>query len=654
MKRDLSSPKFRWALLLLVMGTAVLFRFYQLDNWPPGLYRDEAFNGLDALNVLDGQHALFFPANNGREPAYIYLTAGAIVLFGRSATAVRLAAALVGSLTALATYLLAKEWFGQRVGLLSAALWAITLWPVHLSRVGLRPILLAPLLALTFWLGTRAYRSQFPRRRWLWLAAGILYGAAYYTYLAVRFTPLLLILLAIYDLRAKRHTAALAIDARRTPFTAYWSLLTDYFFFALGTAVTLSPFALLVWRQPDILLGRTGQVSVLNTAVNGGNLFGTLLRQTGAALGMFIGHGDTILRHNPAGRPVFDWFMAVPFLIGLGWCLWHWRRRTAVTLLLWVGVMLGPTILAADTPHFLRASGILPAVVIFPAIGLVQLADWLRRRWLGAALVGLLLLGSTAVTIRDYAQYSQDPDTGYLFEAAARTLAERINQDGLNTTFFVDERYWSWPSVPFLITNPNTVRFAPKDGLPTPLPLPAHLFVWPYADTEFVADALPPSALVEVADGPLARGDLEAEAYPLYTSYRVLPAQPLPTLAVFGETLRLQDAGAFLYDGAMQVDLIWRAETAVAQPLTAFVHLVGPDGLIAQDDAPPGSGNWPTTWWQPGLQLHEQRTIPLPDGFDPTEAYLLVGLYDASQIRLPVIDGNGRAAGDSWRVDIDQ
>ncbi|MFQ5419862.1 MAG: hypothetical protein ACE5EY_05815, partial [Anaerolineae bacterium] len=71
-----SGPSRRgWALLLIVLFTAVLFRFWQLGNWPPGLYRDEAFNGLDALGVLHGRHPLFFTANNGREPAYIYLTA---------------------------------------------------------------------------------------------------------------------------------------------------------------------------------------------------------------------------------------------------------------------------------------------------------------------------------------------------------------------------------------------------------------------------------------------------------------------------------------------------------------------------------------------------------------------------------------------------
>ncbi len=141
-----------------MLATAVFLRFWQLGDWPPGLYRDEAYNGLDALRVLDGEHALFFTANNGREPAYIYLTAAAIALLGRTALAVRLGAAVVGSLTTLVVYMLGREWFGQRVGLLAASLWAITLWPVHLSRIGLRAILLAPLLGLTFWLGTRAYR----------------------------------------------------------------------------------------------------------------------------------------------------------------------------------------------------------------------------------------------------------------------------------------------------------------------------------------------------------------------------------------------------------------------------------------------------------------------------------------------------------------
>ncbi|MCP4427938.1 MAG: glycosyltransferase family 39 protein, partial [Chloroflexi bacterium] len=155
MKKRLPGPsQTGWALLLLLVILAAVMRFGALGELPPGLYRDEAHNGLDALAVLDGRHALFFPANNGREPAYIYLTALFVGLFGRSALAVRMGAAVVGTATTWFVYKLARSWHGRSVGLFAAFTWAVTLWPVHLSRIGLRAVLLAPFLAATFWLGT--------------------------------------------------------------------------------------------------------------------------------------------------------------------------------------------------------------------------------------------------------------------------------------------------------------------------------------------------------------------------------------------------------------------------------------------------------------------------------------------------------------------
>ena len=182
--------------------------------------------------------------------------------------------------------------------------------------------------------------------------------------------------------------------------------------FVVGTFVALIPLALFYLQNPDLLLGRTGQVSILNPAINGGDLWGTLWRQTGQALGLFIWRGDTILRHNPAGRPLFDWLMAGPFVLGVVWCLRHWRQPAAATVLLWSSLMLGVTILAEDTPHFLRAVGILPAAVFLPALGLAWLLKWPRLpKMLGSGLVALLVAGSLLLTVRDYVNYSQQPDT---------------------------------------------------------------------------------------------------------------------------------------------------------------------------------------------------------------------------------------------------
>lgn len=632
-----------WVFLLLALLTAAALRFWHLGAAPPGLYRDEAYNGLDALGVLQGEHALFFSANNGREPAYIYLTALSVALLGRTALAIRLAAAIAGVLTTWITYHLATTWFNQRVGLLAAWLWAITLWPVHLSRIGLRAILLVPLLAAAAWLGALAYRRRQPR---LWFLAGLLYGASFYTYLAVRLTPLLLLLFLLYLLLTSGKTV--------------WrdKLWPGAGWFAAGAAIIAAPLVWLAVKDPALILGRIGQVSILDPAVNGGDLWGALWTHTWQGIGLCCWQGDTILRHNPAGRPVFDGFMLIPFALGLVWCLRRWRQPAAAALLLWWGVMSGPTILAEDTPHFLRAVGILPALLIFPAIGLAQLSQWSRLpRWGGALLVAALLAGSLALTVRDYVAYAQQPDTAYLFESGARDLAEQINADHDSQAIYIEDRFLeNWPSVRFLLhpAQPVTV-FSASHGLPPLTQGQATIFVWPHQSLAFVRQALPPPALVSAVTGSLGRGDLEPAAYPLFVRFQREPAPALPPLARFGEHVALHQAAiAPLDTHRLRVNLVWSTTAAIPESLVSFVHVrpkhaSAADGLVGQNDQPPAQGHWPTPWWQPGLYVADQHLLTLREPYDPARHEILIGLYVADTVtRLPVFFPDGLPAGDSW------
>jgi 4-amino-4-deoxy-L-arabinose transferase-like glycosyltransferase len=645
-----SSPSRRgWALLLLgVLAVAAVLRFWQLGEYPAGLYRDEAFNGLDALGVLEGNYAIFFTANNGREPLNIYLTAVAIALFGRSVLAIRLAAAVAGTLTTGLVYLLAREWFGTRTGLFAAWLWAVTLWTVHLSRIGLRVILLAPCLALAFWLGTMAYRRQ--RREqgshgWLWLLAGLAYGLGFYTYLAVRFTPLLLLLVFLYLLWQR----------------GWRRLWPGVAWFVGGTAVILFPLALFYLQQPEMLVGRSSQVSIFNPDINNGDLWGVLAQQVERTAGLFLWRGDTILRHNPAGRPLFDPLLAIPFLIGLGWCIRSWRRPAAAVTLLWIGVMSAVTLLAEDAPHFLRAAGILPAVLFLPAIGLNGLWEWERIPATGRQLlvIGLLVI-SLMITVWDYRAYAYDPETALLFEAAATELAEQLGAEEEGTAVYLDRWFWDeatqkgWPSIPFLADLQNVQMYRPETGLPPALPgQPVSIYAWKFGDLNFVPQLITPPALVTVQEGSLARGDLEAEAYPLYIRYH---AEPLPTMAGetvnFGDQVQLKQGTVTQFDDqTWPVDLYWEAETAVNPNLIAFVQLVDAAGIIAQQDLPPGAGLWLADWWRPGLVVHEQRILEMARPTDPTNHRLIIGIYDSTTgERLPVLAEDGEVLGDSWEM----
>ncbi len=627
----------------MIVGATL--RFWQLGETPPGLYRDEAFNGLDALDVLSGdrqgQSPFYFSANNGREPAYIYLTALSVALLGNTTLAVRMAAAIIGTLTIWLTYELAKTWFGRRVGMLTAVLWAITVWPIHLSRIGLRPVLLPFMLVLVFWLGTLAYRRARDGQNagWLWLISGVVYGLSFYTYLAVRFTPVLFLLLGIY----------LYLTGRKKVLWPGTAL------FAAGTAVALAPLLISTIGQPDVLFGRLGQVSILNPAINEGNLSGALLRQIWHTLGLFFVAGDDIVRHNPPGRPLFDLLMALPFLAGVVWSALNWRRPAAVTLILWVGVMLAPTVLAEDAPHFLRAVGILPGVLIFPAIGLSLLWEWSRvPRPLAQGLVIGLLVVTLALTTNDYFfVYARQPQTAYWFENAARDLAEAINDEAPGAQLYVDRRYWQgWPAVRFLVgpdRPPNL--YDPADMVSEMIEPPAVLYAWPYERLDLAAKALAGPAVVSGQTGSLAQGDLDPEPYPFYVRYEATKAPDESTLANFDNTIQLRGAEVSPLDGGrLQVDLRWSiTKEGIDRPLTAFVHVVGPDGLIGQSDSVPSDGNWPVQWWREDLTVVDSHLLTLTVPYEREEHQILIGLYDAAtQDHLAVLDDRGDPAGDAW------
>ncbi|MFN2136730.1 MAG: glycosyltransferase family 39 protein [Candidatus Promineifilaceae bacterium] len=634
----LSPSNLEWALLLLALLTAAVLRFWRLGEVPPGLYHDEAFNGLDALRVLSGEHALFFPANNGREPLYIYLTSLAVALTGQTAFAVRLPAAVVGTLTTLPMYALGRKWFGWRSGLLAAWIWAITFWPVHLSRIGLRTILVLPALVMTFWLATIAYRRH---SNWLWLITGLVYSLGFYTYLAYRFTPFLLLLIGIYLVATGR--------ARWLWPAALW--------FLAGTLLGILPFLSVIAREPQLFLGRSGQVSILNPDVYEGSVLNTFVRQLLESTGIFFWRGDTILRHNLPGRPLFDPLLAIPFVIGLLWCLRRWRRPPAAVLMLWLVIMLGPTVLAADAPHFLRAAGVLPAAILVAALGLSRLWQWQRLpAGAGAFLAGLLVAASLLWTVRDYRAYAANPELPYAFEAAATVLASEVSDAAVEGPVYIDDRLWtSWPSLEFLVSDQaEVIRYISPADLPDVLEPPVALFAWPYDALDFIPQLLEPPFLVFAADGPQTRGDLEAEPYPLYAVYRFrsVPSNAASTEAVLGDQIELKFATYNLIaQDELVLEVYWEAKDTITGDPVFFAHVTGPDGIAGQVDRPLAAERWPAAWWQPGVIVRNVFVLKMSEPFDAKRHTVTLGLYHAdSDERFPVRDAEGNAAGTTWTV----
>ena len=74
---------------------------YRLDELPPGINQDEGAHGVDALRVLEGEHAVFFTGHGGREGMVVYAVALATALIGRTLLATHLPGALASAVDGL-------------------------------------------------------------------------------------------------------------------------------------------------------------------------------------------------------------------------------------------------------------------------------------------------------------------------------------------------------------------------------------------------------------------------------------------------------------------------------------------------------------------------------------------------------------------------
>jgi 4-amino-4-deoxy-L-arabinose transferase-like glycosyltransferase len=642
----------------LVIGLTLLaavLRFPGLGILPPGLYHDEAYNGLDALSVLAGARPIFFEANNGREPLFIYLVAASVAWLGRTTVAVRAISALLGTLTVPATYLMGRVWFDRRTALLAALVMAVMVWPINLSRVGFRAVAMPLFVALTLWQLGLAFST---RRTAHFVAGGIFYGLLFYTYLAARSTPLALV----------AFVAILWLTRRPVP----WRGLA---IFALTTLLVGAPLLAYGLTHADEFLARSYQVSVFNPVINHGDLPGALLRHAWRTLLMFTVRGDFIPRHNVPLRPVFDPLMGLAFVLGLGVGLARWRQPGHALVLTWTVVMLLPTVLAEDAPHFLRAVGVLPVLFVVPAWGLGWIADCglriadckLRnpkskiqnpksvRNLLSAICYLLVVTLSLAWTTHDYFWvHARSEAAYYQFETGAVELAGQVNRflaERPGSRVYLARRLWdNWPSVRFLVAeSPRLTVINPADPPAPGSPTDTLLVVWPFEDNQAALRLLPRDAEIRATAGAMEWGDLERQARRLFVTYQVTPGATPPgnVRANFDNRATLVGYQMQAAGPGLHVRLTWRADRPFDHDYTAFVHVIGPAGLAGQSDQLPAGGLYPTTRWRPGDLIVDEHHLVLPGPFDPASQRVEVGLYRLETgERLPVLGDGGTALGD--------
>ncbi len=338
--------------LLLILAIATCLRVFRLANNPNGFFCDEASNGYDSYSILDtlrDQHGQFLPLfaralDDYRPSLYIFLTIPFIKIFGLNEFATRFPAAVVGILTVLVLYYLAKEIFCEKVGLISAGLLAISPWHIQFSRIAFEVILIPLLLTL----GILFFIKSLKNANYLILSA-VSFAVSLHTYQAARvFISLFVLGLAIlYRQHLWQHKkqsliATVVFLIIFIPLFSFW----------------ISPAGMARAKSARV---ETNLATILQYYLSYFNPVFLFFK------------GDPILRHSPSKLGELYYFEIISVAVGFFYiCREKFQGKSI--LFLWLALYPIPAALTSPE-HALRAISGVPLLAIFSGFGIVKLLD---------------------------------------------------------------------------------------------------------------------------------------------------------------------------------------------------------------------------------------------------------------------------------------
>ena len=409
-----------WAALgaIVLFGAAV--RLYNLDEFPPGLWFDEADNILQAQHILNEPSTVgAFSAFTNLPTAFLVPIALVVKLAGVSITSARLVAAAFGLAGIVAMFLMMRHMGGTLFGLIAAFLTAAMRWDINWSRIGMHGVTMTFFTAITAWLTYRALRSE---RMADFALAGAAMGLGMWFYTPFRLFPLVMGIVALHALIFTR--------------TARKRLLINFGVLALFAVLVSLPVLQFAATQPEEFFRRSSDVSIFAHVPEGeaaSAVRNNLLRH----LRMFHFEGDPNGRHNIPGEPMLDTLSGLLMLAGLAVVAFRWRNAAMFALPFWVLIMIIPGTLSIpwESPQSLRSIAVIPAVIALITLavgGIWQSGRALKlpiARYVAPIIASALLAVIAYANVNAYfGEQANDPAV-YSSFSTADTLMARDSED---------------------------------------------------------------------------------------------------------------------------------------------------------------------------------------------------------------------------------
>ncbi|MBL8164508.1 MAG: hypothetical protein JNJ61_21140 [Anaerolineae bacterium] len=399
-----------WTLigLIVIMALGAYLRLSELPSIPPEMTSDHVEKILDAQSVLDGLPQVFFPNNGGRDPIQFYLMAfiSGLPGLGMNFFTLKLLSALEGLIAIPIMWWLGRAMIGDderdlgnAVGLVLAALVAVSYWHVALSRLGLRIVLTTVFTALVLIFFVRALRSN---QRGDFIKTGLALGFGLYAYQAMRMVPVVIILGGLLVLAFR----LVGYFVRRTPLYA-GRTLWNFIVLVIIALVVFTPLLGFSLQYPEDFWRRTQGRLLGDDLIQTTNEQGELIQRVPTlqerleafrqnlpllmnnirnALLMYNWKGDVAWINAAPNYPAMDVVTGTLFIIGLAaWVVRMVRRRDVADWLIppMMLVMMLPSALSIaypiENPSATRMSGTLPPAYLFAALPLALIVLLVMR-----------------------------------------------------------------------------------------------------------------------------------------------------------------------------------------------------------------------------------------------------------------------------------
>jgi Dolichyl-phosphate-mannose-protein mannosyltransferase len=662
--------------LILVAWALLLFR---LNDVPPGFQHDQTFTSLDALDVLRGHFPIYFPANFGREPLFMYSVAGVFgVTGGHFVWSLRFTAVLWGMLGLATTVAFARRYLSAGAALVAAALMVTSFWFLMAARLGLEPIALLPLaMAYLYFLNRGLARPSLPSLT----VAGLAGGLAIYTYLAARMLYLVIPLLLIYEavawLRLRRSARGKTHEETRRLIGLLLALAV--------MLVVSAPLLIYLLGHSATADGRVRELGGAIASAGRGDLqpiFDTAFDTIRSIL--WAGSKALPNHYNIPGRPVLQPILAIFFLVGLVATVVRLRDRAEYLLVAALLLGVAPSLLTGADALYMRAIYILPILFILLARGLWLSASLIGRRFsqrllsarpgwltvLASVLLAGLLLGQAVDSGAAYfLRWANAEQTQRIYNADFRAAAayldahpgngkvfigtdRLIDLDSLTYGFYLADPaegarvrdpartgvdWFQLPESPALPTEGEALYF-----IPGPVEMPYSLqLVSQQGGEQFVIPA--PGGGYSLLRGFLVSRDTVQRAL------EAVGVSPADAPVAFGDAIRL-DAFGFR-DGGPQGELVTQWTALAPWPRTARPGYPFPRPKLALSLVDGTGYKWtqadvatalPALTWRPGQMLVEGIPFSIPADLPPGDYSVQLVLYDDEGGPLPVRTADGK------------